>query len=96
MVLEVADIRIRPGIEQDFLAAFRGVRQVLDTAQGCRTVRLTQSVETPTRFVLFVEWDSIDAHEENFRGTDRFTAWRGALGAFFAQPPLVEHVADVG
>jgi quinol monooxygenase YgiN len=46
--------------------------------------------------VLLVEWDDVAAHEQNFRGTDRFTAWRAAIGPFFARPPHVEHVADVG
>jgi hypothetical protein len=45
--------------------------------------------------VLLVEWDSVAAHEENFRGSDRFATWRGAIGPFFAGPPRVEHVSDV-
>ena len=95
MVLEIADIRVRPGSEADFLAAFRGVREVLDTAEGCRSVRMTQGIESPDRFVLLVEWDSVEAHEQNFRATDRFGTWRGAISPFFAGPPHVEHVADV-
>lgn len=96
MVLEVADIHIQPGTQEQFIAAFRSARQVLDTTEGCRSVRMTHCIETPIRFVLLVEWDSVEAHEQNFRATDRFTTWRGALGPFFAQPPLVEHMVDVG
>lgn len=95
MVLEVADIRVRAGTEQDFIDAFRRVREVLDTTPGCRSVRMTRGIETPTRFVLLVEWDTVGAHETNFRGTDRFARWRGAIGPFFEHPPLVEHVADL-
>jgi heme-degrading monooxygenase HmoA len=71
------------------------VREVLDTAPGCRSVRMTHGVESPDRFVLLVEWDSVDAHEQNFRATDRFVTWRGALGPYFAAPPVVEHFADL-
>ena len=95
MVLEIADIRVRPGSEADFVAAFRGVRAVLDETEGCRSVRMTQGIESSDRFVLLVEWDSVEAHEENFRATDRFGTWRGAIGPFFAAPPHVEHVADL-
>ena len=95
MVLEIADIEVRPGAEEDFLAAYRGVRDVVTSTPGCRAVRMTRGVESPSRFVLLVEWDSVQAHEENFRATDRFTAWRGAIGPFFAGPPRVEHVTDV-
>lgn len=95
MVLEVADIAVVPGAEDDFVAAFRGVRDVLAGTPGCRSVRMTRGVESPARFVLLVEWDSVQAHEENFRATDRFAQWRGALGPHFADPPRVEHFEDI-
>jgi heme-degrading monooxygenase HmoA len=95
MVLEVADIDVRPGDEDQFVAAYRTVRAVLHETPGCRSVRMTRGVESPSRFVLLVEWDSVDAHEQNFRGSERFTQWRAAIGPHFAAPPRVEHVTDV-
>ena len=94
-VLEVADIAVQPGREEEFLGAYRSVRDELSGTPGCRSVRMTRGVESPARFVLLVEWDSVAAHEENFRGTDRFTSWRAAIGPFFAAPPNVELVVDV-
>ncbi|HVU91291.1 MAG TPA: antibiotic biosynthesis monooxygenase family protein [Jatrophihabitans sp.] len=94
-VLEVADIEVRPGSEDDFATAYRSVRKVLIGTPGCRSVRMTRGVESPSRFVLLVEWESVAAHEENFRATDRFATWRAAIGPFFAQPPRVEHFADL-
>ena len=95
MVLEVADLAVSPGAEEDFANAYRGVREVLSSTPGCRSVRMTRGVETPSRFVLLVEWESVDAHEENFRATDRFTRWRAGLSPFFARPPHVEHFTDL-
>jgi heme-degrading monooxygenase HmoA len=95
MVLEVGDIRVQPGAEDDFVAAYRSVREVLATTPGCRSVRMTRGVESPSRFVLLVEWESVAAHEQNFRGTDRFATWRAAIGPHFAAPPSVEHAVDV-
>lgn len=95
MVLEIADIQITPGAEEDFEMAYRGARETLASTPGCRSVRMTHCVESPCRYVLLVEWDSVQAHEENFRATDRFTAWRLAIGPFFAHPPNVEHFEDV-
>jgi heme-degrading monooxygenase HmoA len=95
MVLEVALIDVSAGREAEFAAAYRQVRSVLSTTEGCRSVRMTQGIESPTRFVLLVEWDSVEAHEQNFRATDRFGQWRGAIGPFFANPPRVEHFTDL-
>ncbi len=95
MVLEVADIAVIPGSEAEFVAAYRSVRSVVADTPGCRSVRLGRGVESPARFVLLVEWDSVAAHQDNFRATDRFVTWRTAIGPFFARPPQVEHVIDV-
>ncbi|MGH3737233.1 MAG: antibiotic biosynthesis monooxygenase family protein [Micromonosporaceae bacterium] len=94
MVLEVALIDVRPGEEAAFAEAYRGVRHLVTETPGCRSVRMTRGVESPSRFVLLVEWDSVDAHLENFRASDRFTAWRAAIGPYFAGPPVVEHYTD--
>ena len=95
MVLEVALIDVLPGCEEEFAAAYRQGRPVLAGTAGCRSVRMTRGIESPSRFVLLVEWDSVAAHRDNFRGTDRFARWRGFIGPFFAAPPIVEHFIDV-
>jgi heme-degrading monooxygenase HmoA len=95
MVLEVALINVTSGQEVEFTAAYATARETLATTPGCRSVRMTQGIESPSRFVLLVEWDSIEAHEQNFRATERFTTWRGHLGPHFAAPPVVEHFTDI-
>jgi heme-degrading monooxygenase HmoA len=94
MVLEIATIEVRPGAEDAFVAAYQQVRQEVTSTPGCRSVRLTRGVESPSRFVLLVEWDSVQAHNDNFRATDRFTRWRTAIAPHFAAPPHFEHYAD--
>ncbi|MDR7278062.1 antibiotic biosynthesis monooxygenase family protein [Catenuloplanes atrovinosus] len=95
MVLEVALIDVQPGREDELAAAYAKGHQILAGTPGCRSVRMTRGIETPDRFVLLVEWDSVEAHEENFRATERFTQWRALIGPFFAGPPRVEHFTDV-
>jgi quinol monooxygenase YgiN len=57
---------------------------------------MTHGIESPSRFVLLVEWDSVEAHDQNFRATDRFGQWRAVIGPYFDGPPNVEHFTDVG
>ncbi len=94
-MVEVAIIDVRDGTQDQFADAYRGARSILTETEGVRSVRMTHGVERPSRFVLLVEWDSIEAHQRNFRETERFGRWRAAVGPFFAQPPLVEHYTDV-
>lgn len=95
MVLEMALINVLPGREDEFVAAYRSARPILAGTSGCLAVRMTRGVEAPSRFVLLVEWESVEAHEQNFRGTERFAQWRAAIGPLFDGPPDVQHVADI-
>jgi heme-degrading monooxygenase HmoA len=95
MVLEVALIDVLAGQEEQFAAAYGKAREVLVSTPGCRSARMTRGVESPSRFVLLVEWDSVEAHLENFRATERFTTWRGLIGPYFDGAPRVEHFTDV-
>jgi heme-degrading monooxygenase HmoA len=95
MVLEIADIAVLPGQEQEFAAAVReGVRYVSDTP-GFRSARLTHGVESPSRFMLLIEWDSVEAHTVGFRESENFTRWRELVGPFFDGAPRVEHFDEV-
>ena len=93
MVLEVALIDVTDA--DGFAAAYRGAREVLAGTPGCRSVRMTAGIESPKRFVLLVEWDSVEAHEVNFRQSPSFPEWRRLIGPYFASTPTVEHYADV-
>lgn len=95
MVLEVALIDVVAGEEEAFAAAYRTAHQVLAGTPGCRAVRMTRGIESPSRFVLLVEWESVEAHLTNFRESERFTTWRGHIGKYFDGPPRVEHFTDV-
>ena len=95
MVLEIADFAVLPGTEDEFAAAVhQGLAYVSDTP-GFRNARLTRSVESRSRFVLLIEWDSLEAHTVGFRQSENFTRWRGLIGSFLDGDPRVEHFDDV-
>jgi heme-degrading monooxygenase HmoA len=95
MVLELADFAIRPGQEDAFVDAYREAVAQLRASPGFRSARMTRGVESPTRFVLLVEWDDLQAHTVGFRESERFTRWRALIGPFFDGAPRVEHLTDV-
>lgn len=95
MVTEIADITVLPGSVTEFPAAFERGLVHLSASAGFRSARLTRSVESPQRFVLLVEWESLEAHTQGFRSSPAFTAWRGEVGPHFDGAPVVEHLQDV-
>ena len=95
MVLEIADFAVLPGTEEEFAAAVReGVRYVSDTP-GFRNARLTRGVELPGRFVLLIEWDSLEAHTVGFRESENYPRWRELITPFFDGAPRVEHFDEI-
>jgi heme-degrading monooxygenase HmoA len=96
MVLEIADFAVLPGREDEFAAAYREAVALLSATPGFRGARMTRGIETPTRFVLLVEWDTVEAHTVGFRESAAFTRWRELIGPYFDGLPRVEHFHDLG
>jgi heme-degrading monooxygenase HmoA len=92
MILELADIRIRPGEQAAFdEAVSRGLSTVIAKAKGMRGYKVNKGVESPERYVLQIFWDTLEDHTVAFRASPLFSEWRSIVGPFFASPPTVEH-----
>lgn len=97
MILEHADIRIDPSKSAAFEEAIlRGVNTVIAQAKGFKGFQVQRSIESPGRYLLLIQWETLDNHTVDFRGSDAFAQWRAIVGPFFAQPPVVEHFELVG
>ena len=95
MVLEIADFTVKAGSEDAFAAAVREGLPHVAATPGFLGARLTRGIESPSRFVLLIEWESLEAHTVEFRESDRFAKWRALVGPYFDGDPHVEHVSDV-
>ncbi len=92
MIIEIADIAVRPEDKDAFTEAIqRAASSVLARSPGHRRHSIFACQETPGRFVLQVEWDSLEAHTVGFRQSPAFAEWRAIIGPYFARPPHVEH-----
>jgi heme-degrading monooxygenase HmoA len=94
MVLEIAQIDIKPGLEAEFETGVDKAAPLFKRAKGCRSLSLQRSVEKPGRYRLFVGWDTVENHTVDFRGSTDFQEWRKLVGHCFASPPEVEHVRE--
>jgi heme-degrading monooxygenase HmoA len=92
MILEVADISILPGQQQAFEHAIvRGVTTVIAKAKGFIGYQVLCGVESPQRYLLQIQWATLEDHTQGFRDSPAFAEWRAIVGPFFAMPPKVEH-----
>jgi heme-degrading monooxygenase HmoA len=91
MILEIANIDIKPGCERDFEEAVSRARPIFARAAGCHGMALHRVVEKPRAYRLLVQWDSVEAHMVGFQGSSDFAAWRALVGPYFERTPTVEH-----
>ena len=95
MITEIAQIDVKPGMEKDFEAGVAKAAPVFKRAKGCHGLTLEKSIEKPSRYRLFVQWETVENHTVDFRGSADFAEWRKLVAHCFAQPPQVEHVKQV-
>lgn len=96
MVLEVADIVVAAKDHTDFERAIHlGVESVISKARGFKTWRLVKGHESTDRYLLLIEWETLENHTVDFRGSSAYADWRSIVGPFFSNPPRVEHFSTV-
>src|SRR4051794_37153479 len=95
MVLEIAQFEIKPGLEEAFEAGVKQAVPLFERAKGCKGLELQRSVEQPSRYRLFVQWETLENHTVYVRASADFQEWRTLVGHCFASPPEVEHVVPV-
>lgn len=91
MILEIAQIDVKPGMEAEFEAGVTSATPLFQRAKGCVSMELQRSIEKPGRYRLFVQWQTLENHTVDFRGSEDFQEWRKLVGHCFEKPPEVEH-----
>lgn len=95
MLLEIAEIEVKPGSEMEFEAAVAAATPLFKQSEGCLNMGLHRSIEFSSRYRLIVCWESLEAHTVGFRQSPAFDQWRALVSPHFAAPPKVEHVEKV-
>ncbi|HZW42435.1 MAG TPA: antibiotic biosynthesis monooxygenase [Agromyces sp.] len=95
MILEHAILPVIPGREAEFETAFAEAKVIISGMPGFIDLRLSRSIETPNAYLLLVHWESVEAHEQGFRGSPEYARWRELLHGFYEPFPVVEHFAEV-
>ena len=82
MILEIAQIDVKPGMEAEFKSGVKKAASIFKRAKGCKSMALQRSHEMPQRYRLFVQWETVENHTKDFR------EFRGFPGVAQAGRPL--------
>ncbi|PRY04420.1 antibiotic biosynthesis monooxygenase [Paraburkholderia sp. BL25I1N1] len=91
MVFEIAQIEIVAGKAEEFEAGVSQAIPLFMRARGCNGVKLHRTIEHSGRYLLVVEWTTVEDHMVHFRASSDFQEWRRLVGPFFQTAPVVVH-----
>jgi heme-degrading monooxygenase HmoA len=95
MILEAAYLHVIPGQEQQFEHAFSVASPLIAETPGYVGHQLQRCLEQPACYLLLVQWQTLEAHTEGFRGSARYAQWRALLHHFYDPFPTVQHFEQV-
>ena len=95
MILESAELLIKPGMEEQFEAGVRQATPLFERARGCAGMQLQRGIENPRAYRLLVRWQTLEDHTVHFRGSEDFQEWRRLVGHCFDGAPTVTHLDTV-
>mgnify|MGYP002626766931 CR=1 FL=1 len=95
MILEAAYLTVKPDETVAFEKAFRQASPIIASMSGYITHELQRCMEVPNRYLLLVQWETLEDHTVGFRGSDRYQEWKALLHHFYDPFPTVEHFQQV-
>ncbi|NOU99063.1 antibiotic biosynthesis monooxygenase family protein [Paenibacillus planticolens] len=91
MILEVAVLPVIAGKNEEFEAAFRQASSIISAMKGYISHELQTCMEDGNKYLLLVQWETLEDHTEGFRGSAEYQEWRKLLHHFYNPFPVVEH-----
>lgn len=91
MILEIAQLQVRPGQGAAFEAAFAEAQAIIAAVPGYLGHELQKCLERADHYMLLVRWRSVEDHEVGFRKSAAYQDWRALLHHFYDPFPTVLH-----
>ena len=96
MILEAAYLTIRPDAEPSaFEADFKIASQYISSIEGYLGHSLQRCLEATNRYLLLVQWETLEDHTIGFRQSTQYQHWKALLHHYYEPFPQVEHFAEV-
>ena len=62
-ITRIGETQAKPELTTELHTFLISILQTIKSSQGCESVTLYQSIDEPTKFIIFEVWDSIESHQ---------------------------------
>jgi quinol monooxygenase YgiN len=83
----------RESVLGNFEAAYQAASSSLDASPHCLGYELSRCVEEQDRYILRIEWDSLEGHLTGFRHAPEFAPFLAAIKPYINQIEEMQHYA---
>ncbi|MFY7828609.1 MAG: antibiotic biosynthesis monooxygenase family protein [Flectobacillus sp.] len=95
MILELATIDIKVGENVAFETALEQAKAVIAQASGFVKIEIQRCIEMENRYILLIQWQTLEDHTVGFRESPLFSQWRTLIGPYFEAAPFVQHFHSI-
>ena len=79
MILEVAILNIKKGFSADFEKNFQVAQSIISSMKGYVSLHLKKCIEQEYKYILLVNWETLEDHEIGFRKSEEYQQWKKLL-----------------
>ena len=95
MILEAAILKVKEDKRDNFEEKFREASKIIATIPGYIQHTLNKCIEQEGKYLLLVEWQSLEDHTIGFRGSKAYEEWKLLLHHYYEPFPNVDHYEKV-
>ncbi len=91
MTIEYIRYRIDDDSHEAFEAAYAAAATPLAASPHCRSFELARCLEEPDRYILRIEWDSVEGHLQGFRAGGEFATFFSHIKPYVGSIEEMQH-----
>ena len=91
MVIEYIRYTIPDAQRAEFEAAYARAAESLRRSTHCLGYELAHGVEEPQQYILRIEWDSREGHEQGFRSSAEFRSFLAEIRSYIGNIEEMKH-----
>ena len=91
MVVEYIRYHVDADRSEEFERAYSEAAASLEASSHCLAYEIARGVEDPEAYIVRIEWDSVEGHEQGFRKSSEFGDFFSAVKPFFDDIEEMRH-----
>ena len=95
MITEIAVLNIKQDESKNFETAFHKAQTIISASKGYIQHDLLKCMEQADKYLLIVQWQTLEDHTEGFRKSGPYSGWKNLLHHFYEPFPTVEHYKKI-